>query len=111
RDVFFFQAEDGIRDRIVTGVQTCALPIFTESRIADHEIANWDFQLGDFMISDTRLGEAELGPIWSKDGERLFFIGSENGATGLRSGERRGGKECGARRARGEVRAGGGAVV
>src|SRR2546428_9929988 len=24
---FFFQAEDGIRDRIVTGVQTCALPI------------------------------------------------------------------------------------
>src|SRR2546421_9252468 len=28
RDVFvFFQAEDGIRDLIVTGVQTCALPI------------------------------------------------------------------------------------
>ena len=24
---FFFQAEDGIRDLIVTGVQTCALPI------------------------------------------------------------------------------------
>src|SRR6266704_4168433 len=27
--VFFFQAEDGIRDRNVTGVQTCALPIST----------------------------------------------------------------------------------
>src|SRR5699024_12173261 len=26
-DFFFFQAEDGIRDRNVTGVQTCALPI------------------------------------------------------------------------------------
>src|SRR6266536_3871524 len=26
--VFFFQAEDGIRDPLVTGVQTCALPIF-----------------------------------------------------------------------------------
>ena len=26
--VFFFQAEDGIRDSPVTGVQTCALPIF-----------------------------------------------------------------------------------
>ena len=26
-NVFFFQAEDGIRDRDVTGVQTCALPI------------------------------------------------------------------------------------
>src|SRR5207244_10441668 len=25
---FFFQAEDGIRDDLVTGVQTCALPIF-----------------------------------------------------------------------------------
>src|SRR5207249_2208356 len=27
---FFFQAEDGIRDRNVTGVQTCALPIFAQ---------------------------------------------------------------------------------
>src|SRR5438132_7804487 len=26
--VFFFQAEDGIRDHCVTGVQTCALPIY-----------------------------------------------------------------------------------
>src|SRR6478609_1166355 len=26
--VFFFQAEDGIRDKLVTGVQTCALPIY-----------------------------------------------------------------------------------
>src|SRR2546423_4831115 len=26
-DLFFFQAEDGIRDKLVTGVQTCALPI------------------------------------------------------------------------------------
>ena len=25
---FFFQAEDGIRDDLVTGVQTCALPIW-----------------------------------------------------------------------------------
>src|SRR2546428_9563413 len=29
--VFFFQAEDGIRDLIVTGVQTCALPILLEN--------------------------------------------------------------------------------
>src|SRR5437867_7023091 len=28
-DIFFFQAEDGIRDRTVTGVQTCALPIYS----------------------------------------------------------------------------------
>src|SRR2546426_6127705 len=30
---FFFQAEDGIRDYKVTGVQTCALPILDESRV------------------------------------------------------------------------------
>src|SRR6202167_961884 len=29
---FFFQAEDGIRDRLVTGVQTCALPISRRGR-------------------------------------------------------------------------------
>src|SRR5204862_4029545 len=28
---FFFQAEDGIRDLYVTGVQTCALPIYRRS--------------------------------------------------------------------------------
>ena len=33
---FFFQAEDGIRDIGVTGVQTCALPIFIR-------IQNWCF--------------------------------------------------------------------
>ena len=30
--VFFFQAEDGIRDIGVTGVQTCALPIYSINR-------------------------------------------------------------------------------
>src|SRR5260221_3971671 len=30
---FFFQAEDGIRDHCVTGVQTCALPISTSSPV------------------------------------------------------------------------------
>src|SRR5690349_24960400 len=29
---FFFQAEDGIRDLYVTGVQTCALPIYDPAR-------------------------------------------------------------------------------
>src|SRR3989441_6218221 len=33
---FFFQAEDGIRDKLVTGVQTCALPI-SERRTHDYE--------------------------------------------------------------------------
>src|SRR5688572_31914371 len=33
---FFFQAEDGIRDLTVTGVQTCALPIYPELGIGEH---------------------------------------------------------------------------
>src|SRR2546425_1819637 len=37
---FFFQAEDGIRDKLVTGVQTCALPISRELGGAiEHAIA------------------------------------------------------------------------
>src|SRR5258708_24195624 len=35
---FFFQAEDGIRDDLVTGVQTCALPIF---RLGARPSAPW----------------------------------------------------------------------
>src|SRR5712672_3712315 len=31
--IFFFQAEDGIRDKLVTGVQTCALPISVPSQV------------------------------------------------------------------------------
>src|SRR5258706_1629220 len=37
---FFFQAEDGIRDWSVTGVQTCALPIYCRSFIAAIAIPN-----------------------------------------------------------------------
>src|SRR3989337_224754 len=33
-DVVCFQAEDGMRDATVTGVQTCALPIYPKSRLA-----------------------------------------------------------------------------
>src|SRR5256885_6204898 len=34
--VFFFQAEDGIRDYKVTGVQTCALPICADDATVTH---------------------------------------------------------------------------
>src|SRR2546425_8520016 len=35
---FFFQAEDGIRDKLVTGVQTCALPILAKADRRDEPI-------------------------------------------------------------------------
>src|SRR2546430_10094703 len=36
---FFFQAEDGIRDLTVTGVQTCALPIFESDQVGSSAMA------------------------------------------------------------------------
>src|SRR3989442_3159724 len=44
RSSFFFQAEDGIRDADVTGVQTCALPISrdAEERTQDVFVRLWD---------------------------------------------------------------------
>jgi len=51
---FFFQAEDGIRDLIVTGVQTCALPIYEIKenilKILSEEI-NADFKALSFKKS------------------------------------------------------------
>src|SRR2546429_1463394 len=37
---FFFQAEDGIRDVAVTGVQTCALPIYTQPGMPGLELVS-----------------------------------------------------------------------
>src|SRR6266446_8039708 len=44
---FFFQAEDGIRDYKVTGVQTCALPISTILGAGGHELRTVRFIEGD----------------------------------------------------------------
>src|SRR5690554_7355564 len=43
--VFFFQAEDGIRDADVTGVQTCALPILQLAKLGITNITVWDFDV------------------------------------------------------------------
>src|SRR5688500_11943874 len=40
--IFFFQAEDGIRDYKVTGVQTCALPIFSTDHVRQNKCFWWD---------------------------------------------------------------------
>src|SRR5688572_32930393 len=39
---FFFQAEDGIRDLTVTGVQTCALPIYNATLVVVGDVATRD---------------------------------------------------------------------
>src|SRR5699024_11033789 len=44
---------------------------------------DWDMQLGDAMIGDMRLGQSTTGPVWSKDGQHIYFIATDFGATGL----------------------------
>src|SRR5256884_8149731 len=51
---FFFQAEDGIRDVAVTGVQTCALPICLMSR------STWIGAQGWLVVSDEILFEPRV---------------------------------------------------
>src|SRR2546430_15826133 len=60
---FFFQAEDGIRDLTVTGVQTCALPIsaFTSSR-GDSACASCHI-FGDFDGLAWDLGDPDNSEI------------------------------------------------
>src|SRR5207245_4570167 len=48
--LFFFQAEDGIRDATVTGVQTCALPILR----AHYENGVRRVAFGDIFLEDLR---------------------------------------------------------
>src|SRR5207253_5226366 len=84
---FFFQAEDGIRDGHVTGVQTCALPI---SPSVLWEIARWlnpDIPKGENeTISFPRVDKTVKGFQLTY---RLFCITYKT-----RSEERRVGKEC-----------------
>src|SRR5207244_9458352 len=80
---FFFQAEDGIRDDLVTGVQTCALPIF-----ADEAALGADFgwtppapapsAASSAIPSSAALATLLMAIIWRT----------------VRSEERRVGKEC-----------------
>src|SRR2546425_11996950 len=49
---FFFQAEDGIRDKLVTGVQTCALPIYrTDTSRMFVDMLTTAFSMGDLRAA------------------------------------------------------------
>src|SRR5256885_3327690 len=86
---FFFQAEDGIRDYKVTGVQTCALPICLPVAAYVLVIA---------LMAAQALGRARhLGgqPAWTVAIGACFFMASDSLlAINRRSEERRVGKEC-----------------
>src|SRR5690625_6127761 len=71
----FFQAEDGIRDGHVTGVQTCALPILYQHRYA-YEILLVD-QPDALFINDVKSIIRQFiteGILYSKAQERLTRV-------------------------------------
>src|SRR5206468_4894982 len=101
----FFQAEDGIRDLIVTGVQTCALPIFVRffsfASSSNRVAAAGNLKFGG---TATRLGQAldrardELAGLPLAG---LVMVSDGADTSDARSEERRVGKEGGSWRAEG----------
>src|SRR2546430_9739874 len=85
---FFFQAEDGIRDLTVTGVQTCALPIY---------MYGWTP-----LLCTAYAGHETVVKLLLEKGAELEAKHKDSGRTSLsyaaergrRSEERRVGKEC-----------------
>src|SRR5688572_32761378 len=81
---FFFQAEDGIRDLTVTGVQTCALPILVQPlHLADR-------------LQHGQTPPSRLSPPGEQESRRIDASSLYGGphAPRTRSEERRVGKEC-----------------
>src|SRR2546429_3907796 len=72
--IFFFQAEDGIRDVAVTGVQTCALPIYRGSD-----------QHGSHRENGGVAGHAARG-VADDDRELVAVVGSGGGGCGVGGG-------------------------
>src|SRR5437868_14557238 len=70
-DFFFFQAEDGIRDRNVTGVQTCALPISNE------EEKKYEERIAKMLARDPQ----DVAPVRAKRSEERR-VGKEGRAMG-----------------------------
>src|SRR2546430_10915232 len=91
-DFVFFQAEDGIRDLTVTGVQTCALPILGV------DFRDWS-NSGRPGLFVTALG-GETFPLFRNEDRKIFTMATYESGIGFasfkmsRSEERRVGKEC-----------------
>src|SRR5437773_7768465 len=97
--VFFFQAEDGIRDRDVTGVQTCALPIFVAGIPDNHfiRVVREDPVRRGLLYGGGEFGvyvSFDDGGGWQTLQRNLPIVPIHDLVVKDRSEERRVGKEC-----------------
>src|SRR2546425_8001779 len=85
---FFFQAEDGIRDKLVTGVQTCALPISDRARAQIQREGGRENRRSGRRHGATHVNDSlkNIFTVTDLRNRVLFTLG--------RSEERRVGKEC-----------------
>src|SRR5207248_6723918 len=98
-------AEDGIRDRTVTGVQTCALPIsfslsknFSRRHDAAEKAPFFALLRGHEATGIEQLGSAGLPDDPRQDRAGAHVATGKSHLVEQRSEERRVGKECGCRR-------------
>src|SRR5690606_39347902 len=90
-DVFFFQAEDGIRDFHVTGVQTCALPIW----VAGAALSSMSFSLTSSGYFSRSYKQSKwIGFAFRSCGMKSARMVLALSVPFSRSEERRVGKEC-----------------
>src|SRR5206468_4396881 len=91
---FFFQAEDGIRDLIVTGVQTCALPISPVGlgilTTSQHIATSSSSRIWDKMV----LAKSSFMESVFPRADGVAIAASQTKIVRIRSEERRVGKEC-----------------
>src|SRR2546430_10146506 len=86
--LFFFQAEDGIRDLTVTGVQTCALPICSLKEASVRMVATAVLVL--VLLPSAPAARSEQARL-----DKAVDLLQQQSQTGKgRSEERRVGKEC-----------------
>src|SRR5439155_9739312 len=92
---FFFQAEDGIRDGHVTGVQTCALPIYLKKEYRNRPLMHseaWDRTFGGTLGKRNEDPKVQLADMDLDDIDIQVIFPSHLSLS--RSEERRVGKEC-----------------
>src|SRR3990172_10400570 len=87
---YFFQEEDGMRDVAVTGVQTCALPIFDDDGLAGPGLAGEDVQArrkdDARLLQDGQVPDGELAEHRGRHATMRGWPGSSriHGGTGPR---------------------------